>query len=79
MHQSTTKSGSACVVCGGDVLTVSSSVYDATSGPLLIGPGSANQFRTVTSHHTLRVSWPPPLPCGTQYGSAASCPAGLWR
>jgi len=64
MQQSKKPSGSKCVVCQGDVLTVSSSVFDATSGPLLIGPGSANQFRTVTSHHCgtcgLKYEFPPP-------------------
>ena len=43
-----TKTDGRCVVCGGEIVEVVVSEYNPMSGPLIIGPGSVNQFREVS-------------------------------
>ncbi len=63
-------SGHACVVCRGKIIEVTESEFDARTGPLIIGPGSVQQFQEKTSYHCGQCGieyrflpkWSPPPP-----------------
>jgi len=37
-----------CVVCGGVIVELIEREFDATTGPMIFGPGSKGQFREVS-------------------------------
>ena len=39
------KTEGKCVYCGGDIVEEIIKTFDPTMGPMIIGPGSKNQFR----------------------------------
>jgi len=57
-----------CVVCHGPLVVNETREFDPRLGPLIIGPGSRNQYSTV--HHGWYCEW-----CGIRYHHLPSRPA----